>query len=212
MMVVDSKPGRRIMEADEVREAVAIAERRGSYCACHCHGAEAIGVMIDNGVKTIEHASFITDDSCKKLDGRRDIGIVPTLSCSCREMNELDGYGEAELARFDKINAQRSVCIKNAYDNYDILMGWGTDLGITNHAKLPHIEWKERKEIGFSNLDILKQATVNSAVLLGKDEEIGTVKAGKFADFVVVNGNPVENIEVMYEKPAHVIKGGALIR
>lgn len=212
MMVVDSLPGRRLLEEDEVREAVAIATRKDSYCACHCHGAEAIGVMIDCGVKTIEHASFITDESCKKLDGRTDIGIVPTLACSCKEMNILDGHDESEIERYAAINAQRDVCLNNAYQNYNILMGWGTDFSIDSHAKAPDIEWRERVRMGWSSIDILKQATVNSAILMGMDDKIGTVKAGKLADLVVVDGDPVADITIMYKKPAHVIKGGTLIR
>ncbi len=212
MMVDDSLPGRRILMEDEVKAAVAVADLRGSYCACHCHGAEAIGVMIDSGVHTIEHASFITDDSCKKLDKRTDIGIVPTLSCSCHEMNLVDGYGEEQCAKFDVINAQRDVCIKNAYDNYEILMGWGTDLAMESHAKLPFKEWEERERLGFSNLDILKQATINGAVLMRMEDQVGTVKAGKYADLILVDGDPVADITVMHKKPMHVIKGGKIIR
>ncbi len=213
MMVEDSLPGRRILEADEVREAVTIAKRKGSYCACHCHGAEAIGVMIDCGVHTIEHASFITDESCKKLDGRKDIGIVPTLCCSCQEMNRIDGYGEAEIARYAIINEQRGKCLRNAYENYDILMGWGTDLSLDSQSQAPFLEWQQRKEVmGVSNIDLLKQATINSAILMNLDNEIGTVKVGKKADLIVVDGDPVQDITVMYQKPLHILRHGTVIR
>lgn len=208
-----SQPGRRLLEIDEIREAVRIADSKGSYCACHCHGAEAIEAMIDNGVSTIEHASFIDESSCKKLDGRTDKGIVLTIACSSREMEVIAGRSEEAIARLERINAERDVCLKNAYQNHDILIGWGTDMDITGQSQLPFLEWKERKErLGFANIDILKQATINSAKLMRMDDVIGTVKEGKYADFVVVDGDPVADISVMYRKPLHIIKDGALIR
>ncbi len=213
MMVEDSLPGRRILEKDEICEAVAIAARKGSYVACHCHGTEAIDTMIDCGVHTIEHASFISDAACKKLDGRTDIGIVPTLCCSSEEMNRLDGRSETEIARLGPVNRRRASCLRNAYENYNILMGWGTDLAMDSQRQAPFLEWQQRKELlGASNLDLLKQATINGAILMRLDQEIGTVKVGKKADLIVVDGDPVQDISVMYQKPQHVIRRGTLIR
>ena len=86
-------------------------------------------------------------------------------------------------------------------------------MDIKTMEAMPYIEWQTRKaRIGCSNEDLLKQATINSAMLMGVDNKIGTVAAGKFADFIVVDGNPVEDITAMYQKPMHVIKDGILIR
>jgi len=212
MMVEDSIPGRRIMAVDEIKEAVAMADLRGSYCACHCHGAEAIEVMAENGVRTIEHATFITEKACRILDGKKDQGIVLTVGCTTEEMNRLDGYGEAAIERFRQINAQRNICLMNAYENHNVLIGWGTDIAMVNLKAYPHIEWLERTRMGMQPLDLLKQATINSAILIGMEDKIGTVKVGKWADFVVVDGDPVQDITVMYTKPVHVIKKGKVIR
>lgn len=213
MLVDDSLPGKRIMLEDEIAEAVMVAESKGSYCACHCHGAEAIGVMIDQGVRTIEHASFITDESCRKLDGRKDIGIVPTIACSCPEAIGLTEKDGAAFEKFSRVSAERDACVRNAYENYDILIGWGTDMALYTMEANPYIEWQTRKKrLGISNLDLLKQATINSAVLMGVDNNIGTVSAGKLADLIVVDGDPAADITVMYQKPLHVIKSGKVIR
>lgn len=214
MLVEDSLPGKRIMLKDEIAEAVKIAEFHGSYCACHCHGAEGVSVMIDEGVRTIEHASFITEESCKKLDGRKDAGIVPTIACSTPESMGITKENDpASYERFSRISAERDACIKNAYDNHDILMGWGTDMDIFTMEKMPYIEWQARKErLGCSNINLLKQATINSAILMGVDDKIGSVDSGKFADLIVVDGDPESDITAMYQKPLHVIRDGVLIR
>ena len=74
-------------------------------------------------------------------------------------------------------------------------------------------EFRLRKEmLGMTNEDILKQATINSARIIRQDDRIGSLKAGKYADFVVVDGDPVADLSVMYKVPAHVIKGGTVIR
>lgn len=213
MLVDDSLPGKRIMMEDEIAEAVMIAKSKGSYCACHCHGAEAIGVMIDQGVRTIEHASFITDESCRKLDGRKDMGIVPTIACSCPEALGLTERDGMIYEKFASVSEARDQCLRNAYKNYDILMGWGTDMALYTMEANPYIEWQVRKNrLGISNIDLLKQATINSAILMGIDHEVGTVSEGKLADLIVVEGNPEKDITAMYKKPAHVIKDGKLIR
>jgi len=64
MMSHGSEPGMRIMEADEILEAVKIAASKNSYCAIHAHGADAIDVAVHCGVRTVEHASFIATRPC----------------------------------------------------------------------------------------------------------------------------------------------------
>jgi len=81
------------------------------------------------------------------------------------------------------------------------------------YQKIPGEEFRMRKEfLDFANVDILKQATINSARLIMKDDQIGSIKVGKCADLIVVEGDPVQDISVMYTPPAHVFKDGKLIR
>ena len=213
MLSEDSQPGRRIMLEDEIDAAVAVANLRGSYCACHCHGAEAIGVMIDHGVRTIEHASYITEESCRKLDGRTDCGIVPTIACSTPRALELEDETDLRYQLFVIRSAARDACIRSACEHYHILMGWGTDMPIGIMERYPYIEWQERAaRLGCGNEELLKQATVNSAVLLGIDDLVGTVACGKCADLIVMEDDPSADIAAMYHRPLHVIRDGVLIR
>lgn len=212
MLSHGSTPGKRILEEDEIAAAVSVARMKDTYVACHCHGEEAIDTMVRLGVRTIEHASFISEETLKRMDGRRDVGIVPTVGISSPEVLRRDNYGEAVLKRFDGVRQKLYDCLRNAYE-HDILIGWGTDFFMEAFSEFPYIEFKVRKEkLGFSNIDILKQVTINSAQLMQTDDMVGTVKAGKYADFAVFDGNPVDDITLMYDKPLHVIKGGVVIR
>ncbi|GIO24105.1 amidohydrolase family protein [Oceanobacillus sp. J11TS1] len=213
MMAFESEPGVRILEEDEIKEAVKIASLRGSHVAMHAHGTEAIDVGVKAGVRTIEHASFISDDTLKYLEGKTDQGIVPTLAI-LQDLIYSNDYAEFENAR-DKVNQlkkQVQASLSNAA-NYDVLIGWGTDVSYDSYKKNPCSEFKMRKEfLGYENKEILKQATINSAKLLMLDDKIGTVKANKQADLIIVDGDPVEDISVMYDIPSHVIKSGEWIR
>lgn len=202
----------KILEEDEVLEAVKIAKSKGTYVAAHCHAAEAVDICQRSGVRTLEHASFITEETAKRLSGKQDQGIVITLACTEPEVNATDGYSDEVQKRFEQTMQRVYECLRRAYE-LDVLIGWGTDCSMNSYIKYPYAEFKARKEhLGFNNIDILKQATINSARLLGIDNEIGTVKVGKEADLVLVDGDPKEDITVMYKPVRHVIKSGMLIR
>lgn len=212
LMTAGNDPNIKVIEDDEIEEAVKTAEARGSYCAIHAHGSETIDASVRLGVRTIEHASFISEETLKYMDGRTDVGLIPTVGI----LHAFDSHGKGSYVSDGDKKAQvvKKVleCIGNAYHNHDVLMGWGTDIALDTYMENPYMEIQVRKDsLGFSNIDILKQLTLNSAKLLCLEKEIGTVKEGKCADFVVVDGDPVENIEVLYKKPMHVIHRGKMI-
>lgn len=64
--------------------------------------------------------------------------------------------------------------------------------------------------LGFNNIDMLIQATKYSSEICKMDDKIGSIKEGKYADLIIVNGNPDEDIYVMEKEPLHVIKDGTM--
>ena len=215
MMGAGSQPGMRIMEQDEILEAVKITASKNSYCAIHAHGAEAIDLAVRCGVRTVEHASFIADSTLQYMDGRDDVGIVPTLSVLKDLIEHTDSgsdYGSFVIEKTKGLMDEVLKALKNAV-RYNILIGWGTDVQLAMYQKFPGLEFQMRKELlDYANIDILKQATINSAKLMMLDDQIGSIKVGKCADLIVVNGDPVEDISLMYTPPAHVFKDGKQIR
>lgn len=206
MISKGNNPDASILMEDEIIEAVKVAKMFGSYAAVHCHGDQCIQYAIKNGIRTIEHASYISDESCKMLDGRTDVGLILTLSFAWPWLKggKVAPEKEAVLNRI-------VGCLKNAY-NYDILMGWGTDVSMAIQKDEVGMEFRLRKELlGFSNIDMLKQATINTAKLLMIDDKVGSVKEGKNADLIIVDGDPTEDITLMYQAPARVLKNGVFI-
>jgi imidazolonepropionase-like amidohydrolase len=97
---------------------------------------------------------------------------------------------------------------RKLFDN-QVLLGNGTDAGMsgTFHgwATLREIELKTKE--GLTPLQAIRVATLNSARILGRDKDLGTVEAGKLADLVLIDGKPDENIEDIY-KTARVFLDG----
>lgn len=216
MMGKGSVPGIGIMEDDEILEAVRIAAENETYCAIHCHGAKAIVQALKCGVRTIEHASFIDEEGLDLLSGRKDAGIIPTLSVTMELIEHTDPdseYGKHVISKVSALLEQIRTCLNGAYQRGDILIGWGTDQSLAAYVREPGSEFRHRHDfLGWKNIDILKQATISSAVLMGIDDHTGSVAAGKDADLIAVEGDPAEDITIMYQKPEHVFLRGRMIR
>lgn len=205
------EPGHPIIEIDELKEAVAVANQYNTYVSIHSHGATAIDNAVKSGVKTIEHASLIKDETVQYIkENCPETGLVPTLWVIYNNTTPDKTGPLADKVR--KLYKQVCECLKNAYKN-GIQLGWGTDVRLKDYENAPETEFKLRKEhLEYADEDIIKQATINSAKLLGMDDKIGTVKVGKVADLIVVDGDPSKDITVMYHTPEHVIKAGKVIR
>lgn len=207
------EPGQPIYRLDELKSVVAAAAFKDTYVATHCHGTRAIKDSITAGVRTLEHASILDDEAIEMLKGNDKTYIVPTLKI-------IWGLADSvpESSTFMKAKAKRvleciRVGIRKAYDE-GLVLGFGTDTGAVPliHGENGD-EFMLRKEFwNMDEIDIIRQATINSAVIIGKAEEYGTIKAGKYADLVVVDGDPIKDISVLKNKIDTVIKSGAIVK
>jgi len=206
------EPGMTIETEEELTEMVRCARRRGTYVAAHCHGEDSIRLCLRCGVKTIEHATFLPDDAIEILK-KQESYIVPTLVCSSRIHDTSESFADFMNKKTEHLIERRDAALKKAYAA-GLVMGFGTDAGTTdNWHGLNKDEMIERFErIGMTPLDILKQATINSAMIMGLDAQLGEIAVGKYGDFVIVEGRPDEDIYQMTKGLRAVIKGGRIIR
>lgn len=205
-------PGAGITTKEELAAVVKAAQSLGTYVAAHCHGKEGIKLCIETGVRTIEHATYI-DQECIDLIHQygNKAAIIGTFTPMYNVFYKLTEDNERITRQITEAFESAVENYKRAYDS-GVQVGWGSDATMESRKRHPGIEFKARKLMGLSNIQLLRQATIDSAKIIGLEDKCGTIKAGKLADLIVIDGEPDEDIEVMCKKPSHVFTEGKLYR
>lgn len=202
-------PGELVCSREELFALQAAADAMHTTAAVHCHGKEGILYCAQAGIHTIEHASMIDNECIEEIlrqNGKTT--IVPTLN-PVINIHRCEGEGAMPKIIRDKIDlvySQTHLLVEAT--RAGVLTGWGTDTSMGFFKAHPGYEFDARREIGYTNEEMLKQDTINSAKILGMENDLGTVKEGKMADLIVINGNPDEDITAMYALPDVVLKEG----
>lgn len=211
-----SDPKRPISTFEEIKTLVDEAAFKGCYVGAHCHDNNSIIRCLKAGVYTIEHASVL-DDECVELLKEKDAYIIPTLlgASMIRDAKKSMPAYAAYFGRSaaDEIRAASFVSYQRGYDE-GLLMGLGTDMGMPGqfHGDNAKELIYRKKYSDVPAVEILKEATINSAVIMKEQDKRGTVQAGKIADLIVVDGDPVEDISCMYGKIHMVLKSGKAVK
>lgn len=200
------------MTDDEIVAAVEEAETRRTYVMAHAHTAEAVLRCVRNGVRSIEHATILTDEAAKTVSAS-DAYVVPTLAT----VQLLVEYGEA-LGLSDIAISKAKEVGESARLSLEMLasakakIGFGTDL-LGDLMARQSFEFILRGEV-MKPLDILRSATSVNASLLCEDGNLGVIAPGAYADFLVLEGNPLTDISVIADqrKLLLVVKDGSLVR
>ena len=207
------EPGQPIYTLEELKAVVDAAAFKDTYVATHCHGTRAIKNSILAGVRTLEHASILDDEAIEMLKDIKTTFIVPTLKII---YGLTESVPESSLFMQEKarnVLEHVRVGIRKAYEA-GLIMGFGTDSGATPllHGENGD-EFTLRKDFWqMDEIDIIKQATIYSAMLMGIDKDYGTIETGKVADLVAVDGNPLEDISVLRHQVKTVIKSGNVVK
>ena len=179
-------------------EILAIVEectRHGAYVAAHCHPDEAVKRCVELGVRTIEHATLITE-STAKLVVERNAFTVPTLAVmgALRDSGKEMGVTKKSLDKLAEVYDYTLEGLQIMH-RAGIKIGFGTDLLADQHV-LQGSEFTLRAEV-LPNAEILKSATSINAEILGMEDKLGQVREGFLADLLLVNGNPLEDIGLL---------------
>jgi imidazolonepropionase-like amidohydrolase len=198
---------------EEIAAIVGETRRHGSYVAAHCHPAGAIRACAELGVRTIEHATLI-DEETAKLVKQSGAYIVPTMAiiAGLAKDGAALGLPRASQLKLEEIagQAQSAMAIAHAAG---VPLGFGTDLlGPLYTRNLT--EFDLRRDV-FAPVEILRQATSVNARMMRMEGKIGCVAPGAFADLVAVEGNPLDDIGVMTAGPAAmplIVQAGGVVR
>jgi imidazolonepropionase-like amidohydrolase len=190
---------------EELKAMVDEAARHGVKVAAHAHGTEGIKAAVRAGVASIEHGSML-DDEAIALMKERGTYLVPTEYLSER-------INLAVLPPQIRRKAESVLPLARESHRKAIASGvkiaFGTDAAVFPHGENAK-EFSSYVRLGMTPLAALRSATLNAADLLGKTDR-GVIAAGKLADLIAVDGNPLENISAT-ERVQFVMLGGRVVR
>ena len=189
---------------EEIRAIVTTARDYGFKVAAHAHGAEGMKRAVRGGVDTIEHGTFM-DDETIKLMKERGTFYVPTISAGrwVADKAKDPGFFPAVVRpKAQAVGPQIDATFSKAY-KAGVKILFGTDTGVSAHGDNAR-EFRYMVEDGMPAMEAIQSATSAPATFLGLDD-VGSVAVGKLGELVGVPGNPLEDITVM-ERVSFVMK------
>ena len=196
---------------DEIRTIVATARDYGFKVAAHAHGAEGMKRAVRAGVDSIEHGTFM-DDETIALMKERGTYYVPTITAGrwVFDRSKEDGFFPAVVRpKAAAIGPQIQGTFAKAY-KAGVKIVFGTDTGVSAHGDNAR-EFVLMVEAGMLPLEAIKSATSVAAKFLEIDDRLGSVQVGKIADLVAVPGDPLADISAM-RRVNFVMKDGIVHR
>ena len=204
-----TEPGAPEFSEAEIRAAVEEARLHGTFVAAHAHGAEGIKRAVRAGVRTIEHGSYLDDESIAlmKKDGT-------WLVADVYNGDYIDEVGHREHwpAEILRKNTETTQTQRDGFAKAvkaDVNIGFGTDAGVYPHGNNAR-QFAYMVKYGMTPLQAIRAATVDAARVLGHEKEFGSLAIGKSADMVAVAANPLVDIRVL-ERVKAVIKQGSQV-
>lgn len=193
---------------EEMQAIVADAHRLGRKVAAHAHGAQGILWASEAGVDSIEHGSYIDDAAIAEMK-KRGTYLVPTLYLEdwMVESGHLPPFYHQKMLDVSAV-AKRNI--KRAI-GAGVKIALGTDAAVYPHGLNAHELDVYVNQMGMSPLAALQSATVNAADLMGWTAKTGTLEAGKWADIIGVEKNPMEDVRVLQDVK-FVMKGGVIYK
>jgi len=203
-------PGAPEMHQDDIEAVVAVARIAGMQVAAHVHSAQSGKDAILAGVDSLEHASLL-DDEAIALAAAHGVALSMDVynGTYTEEVGREQGYAEEFMRKnFETTEAQRIVFEKAYTLGVPIL--YGTDGGVLPH-NMGGWQFGIMVERGMAPMDALKSATSVAAEHIDMSGDVGAIEAGRFGDLIAVQGNPLDDMNVMRTVDV-VIKGGLVFK
>ncbi len=186
---------------EELDALVDEAHALHKQCAIHCFTPGAHRMALKAGCDTIEHMVFHDDDSMEKILEAK-MWLTPTLSHRTDHAIAIRkdmGTPEFTLRKMKTIQPHCYKTVQRFY-NSGVNIAMGTDMGFEPGMGSNAFELETYVGLGMTPMDAILTATRNAARALKKDKDLGTLDAGKLADIVAVDGDPLADIRILQER------------
>lgn len=205
------EPGTAQLAEDELRAGVIEARKAGRRTAAHAQGLEGVKAAVRAGINTVEHGVFLDDEAVAMMK-ENDVVFVPTLTPAYRitQAGRAGGIPQFVMDKMEKVNAANTRSFQLAC-RAGVIIAAGSDGGtpFNPHDELM-TELRLMVEAGVPPMDAVRAGTWGSARALGLESEIGTIECGKWADLVVLEGDPLVDITAI-GRVSFVIQRGKVV-
>jgi len=191
---------------DEMRAAVEVAEDYGSFVTVHAYHDRSVNRAIDAGVRLIQHNFLVSEETIIRM---KEEGIGLSLQgfvglIQFGNVDEITFFSPDQKAKGKRVNEGATKMIEWAR-KHDLLMVSGGDMFGQLNGPMQALNLTVLETVGFTPLEILKTATSNAAIVLGWTGEmnpykygtLGVIEEGAYADMVLMDGNPLEDIGLL---------------
>ena len=203
-----------LLTLDEMKAVVDEAHRQGMWVATHTYGGDGLRVTIDAGVDNVQHATAATDDDIKMFVQKKMPITTTILDHRQDEPDDLKQWAPYSRWRLVETTWKKMLAA-------GVILGWGSGSapppgrvfnkecncshGVQGEMFPIFVKW------GATPLYTLRMATTVNAQIIHKEDTIGTIEKGKYADLIAVSGDPLQDITEM-QRVKFVMKGGMVVR
>jgi imidazolonepropionase-like amidohydrolase len=185
---------------EELKAAIDEAHKMGKKALVHAQGREAIMNAIEAGADSIVHGFWI-DEECAEMMVKRDVYLESTNLYVRGIMDK----GKGDLP--DWMVQKATECWKDKERNFGMLLEKGVKISFGSDTGVPYIQHGNNArelsmfvELGMEPMQAIIAATKTAAEAIGIDNMVGTIETGKIADIIVVEGDPLEDINILHEE------------
>jgi len=194
---------------DELDAIVQTGHLLGRKVAAHAHGTQGINAALRAGVDSIEHGTYLDEESIRLFLETRAF-LVPTVLAgkTVEERARIVGYYPPPVVKKAlEVGPAIQSALARAHRG-GVRIAFGTDSGVSSHGENGR-EFVYMVEAGMNEMEVLVAATTNAAELLGLSDEIGSLEPGKAADLIATERNPLVDITEL-QRVSFVMKAGVI--
>lgn len=210
VLAIGTEPGEPEMTEAQLRAVVETAKTKNIFVTAHAHGAIGIKNAIRAGVRSIEHASLIDDAALEMAKASGTWLVMDVYNGDyIDDIGRKEGWPEEYLRKNrETTDVQRAGFAKAV--KMGVKLAYGTDSGVYPHGDNAR-QFAYMVRYGMTPMQAIQSATIRAAELLGKEETLGHIGPGVYADLIAVKGDPLADIQLL-EQVSHVMKAGTLVK